>query len=55
MACSMFDTAKALATASIYEQHPGIAPAALRQALFFRFYGHEFSPAEREKILLALI
>lgn len=54
MACSMFDTAKALATASIYEQHPGIAPAALRQALFLRFYGHEFSPAEREKILLSL-
>jgi len=54
MACSMFDTAKALATASIYEQHPDIAPAALRQALLLRFYGHEFSPAEREKILLAL-
>lgn len=54
MACSMFDTAKALATASIREKHPTISQADLRQALFLRFYGHEFSPTERELILTAI-
>ena len=54
MACSMFDTAKALATASIREKHPDISDTDLRQALFLRFYGHEFSPAQREEILAAI-
>ncbi len=54
MACSMFDTAKALATASIREKHPDISQPDLRQALFLRFYGHEFSPAQREQILAAI-
>ena len=54
MACSMFDTAKALASASIRERDPNISQAGLRQALFLRFYGHEFSPAQREQILTAI-
>lgn len=33
---------------------PLASPIALRQALFIRFYGHEFDPETREKILLAL-
>ena len=54
MACSMFDTAKALATASMGEKQPDISQADLRQALFSRFYGHEFSPAQREQIMAAI-
>ena len=34
--------------------HPLASPAALRQALFLRFYGHEFDADTREKILLAV-
>jgi len=31
-----------------------VSPAALRRALFLRFYGHEFDADTRQKILLAL-
>ena len=54
MACSMFDTAKALASASIRETQPDISDTDLRRALFLRFYGHEFSPAQRDRILAAI-
>ena len=54
MACSMFDTAKALASAAIRETQPDISDADLRRALFLRFYVHEFSPAQREQILAAI-
>jgi len=54
MSCSMHATAKALVRASVLHEAPHSSPAALRQALFLRFYGHEFDPAMREKILCAL-
>ena len=54
MGCSMHATAQALVRASVLEEDPLASPAALRRALFFRFYGHEFDSETREKILLAL-
>ena len=54
MGCSMHATARALVRASVLEKDPLASPAALRQALFLRFYGHEFDSETREKILLAL-
>jgi hypothetical protein len=54
MGCSMHATAQALVRASVFEQDPLASAAALRQALFVRFYGHEFDSETREKILLAL-
>jgi hypothetical protein len=54
MGCSMHATAQALVRASVLEEDPLASPAALRQALFLRFYGHEFNSEAREKILLAL-
>jgi hypothetical protein len=54
MGCSMHAAAKALVRASILEKEPLISPAALRQALFLRFYGDDFDPEAREKILGAL-
>lgn len=54
MGCSMHATARALVRASVLEKNPRASPAALRQALFLRFYGHEFNAEAREKILLAL-
>ncbi len=50
MGCSMHATAQALVKASISEKDP----IALKQAMFLRFYGDEFEPEERKKILLAL-
>jgi hypothetical protein len=54
MGCSMHATAQALVKASVLEKDPLASPVALRQALFLRFYGHEFDSEAREKILLAL-
>lgn len=51
MASSMFDLARRLVIASIREQSPGISEVELRQQLFLRFYGDEFSPEQRQKIL----
>ncbi len=54
MAASMYATARALVIASILEKEPLATPARLRQALFERFYGHEFDEATRERILARL-
>jgi hypothetical protein len=54
MGCSMHATAQALVRASVLEKNPQASPAALRRALFLRFYGHEFDAETREKILLLL-
>lgn len=48
--CSMHATARALVKASISEKDP----IAVSRTLFLRFYGDEFEPKERKKILLAL-
>jgi hypothetical protein len=54
MGCSMFATARALAIASVLEKEPFAPPATLRQALFVRFYGAEFTPEQRERIVARL-
>ena len=54
MGCSMGATARMLVRASVLAQDPHASPAAVRRALFLRFYGHEFEAAERERILARL-
>jgi hypothetical protein len=54
MAGSMYATARALVVASILEPNPRATPAEVRQALFLRFYGHEFTAETRERILARL-
>jgi hypothetical protein len=54
MGCSMHAAARALVRASVLAQEPHASPAAVRRALFLRFYGHEFDGAARERILAAL-
>jgi hypothetical protein len=54
MGCSMHATAQALLRASMLQVDPAASPAALRKALFLRFYGQEFDAATRKKILRAL-
>ena len=51
MGASMYATARSLVIASILEADPTASPAAVRQALFLRFYGHEFDEAVRARIL----
>ena len=54
MGCSMGATARILVRASVLAQDPHASPAAVRRALFLRFYGHEFQEIERERILARL-
>jgi hypothetical protein len=51
MGGSMSATARALVRTSVLAQDPQASPAALRRALFLRFYGHEFDAVQRERIL----
>jgi hypothetical protein len=50
MGASMFDAAKAMALAGIRRDHPDLGEAEVRRALFLRFYGDDFDPAQRERI-----
>ena len=52
--CSMHGTAQALVRASVLQADPAASPAALRKALFLRFYGQDFDAPTRKKILQAL-
>ena len=48
--CSMHATARALVRASVVARNPLASAAAVRQALFLRFYGHEFDAGTRDRI-----
>jgi len=52
MGCSMYDTAKQIVQSAIYSQRPEITPEEMRKEIFLRFYGLEFSQADKEKIFL---
>jgi len=52
--CSMYDTAKKIVQNAIYNQHPEIKPEEMKKEIFLRFYGLEFSRADRERLLSAL-
>jgi hypothetical protein len=54
MGCSMFDTAKQIVRSAIYNSRPEITDAEMKREIFLRFYGHEFSPPDREKLISAL-
>jgi hypothetical protein len=51
MGDSLYATARALVVASILERDPSASTATLRQAVFSRFYGHEFEGDARARIL----
>jgi hypothetical protein len=54
MGCSMYDTAKQIVRSAIYNSRPGITDAEIKREIFLRFYGQEFSEADREKYLSVL-
>ena len=54
MGCSMYDTAKQIVQSAIHGQNPAITPEEMRKEIFLRFYGLEFSQADKEKMLLML-
>ncbi len=54
MGCSMYDTAKQIVLIAIHNRRPGITDAEIKREIFLRFYGLEFSRADKEKFLSAL-
>ncbi len=54
MGCSMYDTAKQIVRSAIYNSRPGITEAEMKKEIFLRFYGQDFSQAEKEKFLSSL-
>lgn len=50
MGCSMYDMAKKIVQSAILAQHPAITPQEMKREIFLRFYGQEFSPADKEKL-----
>lgn len=54
IATEMFDLTRSLLIAGIRAARPDITEVELRQELFLRYYGDEFSPEQREKILAAI-
>lgn len=51
MGCSMNETSRYLVKRRILEQHPNISDVELRRKMFLIFYGDEYSPETRNKIL----
>ncbi len=50
MGCSMHDASRRIVRSAILDSNPGITEAQMRREMFLRFYGHEFSRNEREKL-----
>jgi hypothetical protein len=55
MGCSMYDAAVQIVRSSICNANPDITEEQMRKEIFMRFYGHEFSKADRDRILSALM
>ncbi len=51
MGCDMYDTAKQIVVSSILHEHPAANTDFVRQNVFLRFYGDEFPPKQRGKIM----
>ena len=54
MGFSMYDAAREIVHSAILAQRHGITPEEMRQEVFLRFYGSEFSQTDKEKILSVL-
>ena len=55
MGCSMYDTARQIVRSAIYNSRPEISEEEMKKEIFLRFYGKEFSRADREKFLSTLM
>ena len=54
MGCSMYDAAREIVRSAILAQRPAITPGEMKREIFVRFYGQEFSHADKEKLFSAL-
>lgn len=54
MGSSMHQTSRQLIIRAILQKNPSITPAGLRRELFLKFYGNDYSPLQREKIVQSI-
>lgn len=54
MGCSMFDAAKEIVKSSILNESPGLTASELKEKIFLRFYGLDFSEAQKQRIIAGL-
>lgn len=54
MGCEMFDAAKAIVRSSILNENPGLTASELKERIFLRFYGSDFSESQKRKIIAGL-
>lgn len=54
MGCSMFDAAKEIVRNSILNENSGLTENDLKEKIFLRFYGLDFSDAQKRKIIAGL-
>ncbi len=55
MGCSMYDTAKRIVRSAIYNSLPDITDKEMKKEIILRFYGKEFSRADRKKFFSAMM
>lgn len=51
MGCSMFDAAKEIVRSSILNESPWLTASELKEKIFLRFYGLDFSEAQKQRIV----
>jgi hypothetical protein len=54
MGCSMFAAAKEIVRNSILNENPGLSGRELKEKIFLRFYGLDFSESQKQKIIVGL-
>ncbi len=54
MGCAMCDVAKAVVRSSILNENPGLTQGELKEKIFLRFYGLDFSESQKQKIIAGL-
>lgn len=54
MGCSMYDAARAIVKSSILNENPGLTSSELKERIFLRFYGLDFSESQKRKIIAGL-
>ena len=54
MGCSMFDAAKEIVKSSLLNENPGLTARELKEKIFLRFYGLDFSESQKQKIIAGL-
>ena len=54
MGCSMYDAARAVVRSSMLNENPGLTESELKEKIFLRFYGLDFSETQKRKIIASL-